>query len=271
MMGRLNLFVGAGLVGAWLVAVAVSSVYTPADPLSMDFSARLQAPAEGSLMGTDQYGRDLYSRVLAASRISFGVSFATVVFAMTLGAVIGALAGYVGGLTDRIVVMCLDALMAFPPLLLVLMFLSVVGPSVPAVVLALGVGYTPTAARVMRGTVLSIREVEYVEASRVLGGSDAWTLWRHVLPNAVSPLTVLATSMFATVLLLESALSFLGLGVPPPAATWGGLLADGRQFLSQAPWLCIFPGLVISLALLGVNLLGDALRDRLDPHQRDAV
>lgn len=266
---RLNLYVGVTLVGLWGLMALIGAFITPYDPLVMQFDARLSAPAIDHWMGTDQYGRDLFSRVLSASAVSLLVSAITVSIAMVLGGLIGGVAGYTGGNTDRIIVVLLDAVMAFPPLLLVLIFLSIAGPSTIAVVLALGIAFTPTAARVMRSTVLSIRETEYVEASRVLGGGDLWTLWRHVLPNCVSPLTVLATSMFATVLLLESALSFLGLGVPPPAATWGSLLADSRQFLAQAPWLSIFPGIVISLALLGVNMLGDALRDHLDPHQHE--
>jgi len=191
-----------------------------------------------------------------------------VAVALALGTFIGTLAGYAGGYVDRAIVVVLDAVMAFPPLLLVLVLISVLGPSAGGVVVALGIAFTPTVARVVRGTLFSLKEKEFVEASVVLGRGHSWIVWRHLLPNCVSPLTVLATSMLATALLLESALSFLGLGVPPPAATWGGLLADGRMFLSQAPWMSIFPGLVISLALLGVNLLGDAVRDLLDPRLR---
>lgn len=267
--GRLNLLLGGALVGAWLVMALVGTFLTPYDPLKMHFDALLSGPGADYLLGTDQYGRDLFSRLLAAASVSFFVSAITVCFALVAGMLLGAVAGYVGGAVDRSIMMVIEAIMAFPPLLLVLIFLSIAGPSTISVVLALGIAFTPTAVRVTRAAVLSVRESEYVEASRVLGGGDAWTLWRHIAPNCVSPLTVMATSMFATVLLLESALSFLGLGVPPPQATWGGLLADSRQFLGQAPWLSIFPGLMITLALLGINLLGDALRDEFDPKQRE--
>ncbi len=270
MRPRFNLYLGASLVGVWVLVALIGLAVTPYDPLDMNFDTRLSPPTFHYWMGTDQYGRDLFSRVLSASSISLIISLVTVLIAMSVGCVIGAIAGYLGGIVDRVVVVCLDAIMAFPPLLLVLIFLSVAGPSASAIIWALGAAFVPTAARVMRSTVLSIRETEYIEACCVVGSHDTWILWRHVLPNCVSPLTVLATSMFATVLLLESALSFLGLGVPPPRATWGALLADSRPFLGQAPWLSIFPGIAISLALLGVNMLGDALRDYLDPQQRQA-
>lgn len=260
-----------GLIGgatlAFFVALALVGVfYTPFDPLAIDLGQRLQPPSAEHWLGTDRYGRDLFSRIAAASRISLGVSAAVVVIATLGGVLLGAAAGYLGGLADRLIMVLLEAIMAFPGLLLVLVFLSVIGPSTWGVIVALGLAFLPTCARVVRSTVLSLRRKEFVEASRVLGNGDGWTVWRHVLPNTVSPVTVIATSLFASALLLESALSFLGLGVPPPAATWGGLLADSRQLLAQAPWLGIFPGLAISLALLGINLLGDALRDLLDPH-----
>jgi len=258
-------WIGVGLIGVAVFSVLAGFIYLPHDPLSLDLDHRLQSPSAGFWLGTDQYGRDLFSRLLAAGQLSIGVSAATVAVAVLLGTLIGAIAGYLGGWTDRTLVMVLDAVMAFPRLLLVLAFLSVMGPSVGAVVVALGIAFTPTVARVVRSTVLSLRRREFVEASRVLGNGGVYTLVCHVLPNCLSPLIVTATTLFATALLLESALSFLGLGVPPPRATWGGLLADSRPFIAQAPWLSIFPGLAISVVLLGGNLLGDALRDALDP------
>ena len=260
----------AGLALASLVSLAGIAGFAigPEATEAMDFGSRLAAPSPEHWLGTDQYGRDIMRRILAASPISVGVSLATVVIALFSGTLIGMTAGYAGGLIDRGIIVCLDAVMAFPALLLVLVFISVLGTSAVSVVIALGLAFTPTTARVVRATVLSLKQKEFVEASVILGRGRAWIVFRHLLPNCVSPLTVLATSMLATALLLESALSFLGLGVPPPAATWGGLLADGRIYLSQAPWMSVFPGLVISLALLGVNLLGDALRDLLDPRTR---
>lgn len=263
----------AGLVLVSLVSLAGIAGFAigPEAAEAMDFGSRLAAPSSEHWLGTDQYGRDIMSRLLAASPISVGVSLATVVIALLLGTLIGTLAGVAGGLTDRGIIVCLDAVMAFPALLLVLVVISVLGTSAVSVVLALGLAFTPVAARVVRATVLSLKQKEFVEASLILGRGRAWIVFRHLLPNCVSPLSVLATSMLATALLLESALSFLGLGVPPPAATWGGLLADSRLYLTQAPWMSLFPGLVISMALLGVNLLGDALRDRLDPRTRPDI
>lgn len=256
------------IVAVVLVAGLAGLAVNPTDTEAMDFDARLEAPSMQHWFGTDQFGRDILIRMLAASPISIGVSVATVMLAVVLGTVIGMIAGYAGGVVDRIIIVVLDAVMAFPALLLVLVLISVLGPSAAGVVIALGIAFTPMAARVVRATVLTLKQREFVEAAVVLGRGRTWIVFRHLLPNCVSPMTILATSMLATALLLESALSFLGLGVPPPAATWGGLLADGRTFLSQAPWMSIFPGLIISIALLGVNLLGDALRDVLDPRLR---
>ncbi|MBT0585172.1 ABC transporter permease [Alteromonas oceanisediminis] len=264
-MKKLNLAIGSVLCSIWLLMTLISLIYTPYDPLFMHLDSRLSAPNPEFLLGTDQYGRDLLSRLLAASSVSFIVCASTTLIAIIIGGAIGAMAGYKSGIFDRLVVMVLDAVMAFPPLLLVLLFLSVAGPSLPSIIIALAIAYIPTAARVMRSAVLSIREKEYVEACLVLGQPTFTILGKHILPNTLSPMIVLATSMFATVLLIESALSFLGLGVAPPAATWGGLLADSRQYLGVAPWLSIVPGVVISLTLLGISMLGDALRDVLDP------
>jgi len=192
----------------------------------------------------------------------------TVTFAIVVGTAIGTLTGFVRGWTDRIIMAFNNALLAFPGLLLALGLLAVVGANKYGIILALGLAYTPSVTRIVRGTVLSLREKEFIESSRVLGNSELYTMFRHVLPNCVAPLTVLATSMFGWVILAESALSFLGLGVPPPAPTWGNMLAAARPFMAQASYLSILPGLAIALALLGINLLGDAVRDRLDPRMR---
>ena len=205
---------------------------------------------------------------MAAAATSVWISLVTVAAAVTGGTIIGLLTGYLRGWTDRILMAFNDALLAFPGILLALGLLAVIGANKYGIILALGLAYTPSVARIVRGAVLSLREKEFVEASRVMGNSEIFTMVRHILPNCVAPLTVLATSMFGWVLLSESALSFLGLGVPPPAPTWGNMLASSRSFIAQAVWLGIFPGLCISLTLLGINLLGDAVRDRLDPRMR---
>lgn len=246
----------------------MGAVWTPYDPLGLNFKLRLAGPSAAHWLGTDEFGRDVLSRLLTGAATSFWISLLTVALAVTAGTLIGILTGYFRGWVDRIVMTFNDALLAFPGILLALGLLAIVGANKYGIILALGLAYTPTVVRIVRGNVLSLREREFIEASRVMGNSNAYTMGRHILPNCVAPLTVLATSMFGWVLLAESALSFLGLGVPPPAPTWGNMLASGRPFISQAVWLAIFPGLCISLTLLGINLLGDALRDKLDPRMR---
>ena len=262
---RANAILGGLLVGAVVTLALAAQVYTPHDPLALDFAARLAPPSAEHWLGTDQLGRDVLSRLMAAASVSVTVSTATVAFALTLGVLVGAVSGYYGGWLDRLVMTATDAFMALPGLLLALGLMAVLGQTMWGVILALGLAYSPSVIRVVRSTVLSIREREYVEASRAMGNGDAFTLLRHVIPNCISPLTVLATAFFALALLAESALSFLGLGVPPPYPSWGGMLADARSFFTVAPWLAVFPGVAISCALLGINLLGDALRDRFDP------
>ncbi len=263
-----NALLGSVIVGGLIIAAAVGAVWTPYDPLAIDFKARLAAPGAAHWLGTDEFGRDVLSRLMAGATTSAWISLLTVISAIVAGTAIGVFTGYVRGWADRAIMACNDALLAFPGILLALGLLAVVGANPYGIILALGLAYTPSVTRIVRGTVLGLREKEFIEASRVLGNSESYTMWRHILPNCVAPLTVLATSMFGWVLLAESALSFLGLGVPPPAPTWGNMLSAARPFLEQAAWLGIFPGLCISLTLLGINLLGDAVRDRLDPRMR---
>ncbi len=265
LFSRYNALGGLVLITVLLIMAVVGAIYTPYDPLKLDFHARLQGPSLAHFFGTDQLGRDVFSRVLSATGVTATISILTVLFASTLGTVIGAISGYIGGRLDRIVMIVMDALLAFPGILLALGIMAVIGPNKYGIVVALGLAYLPGVVRVIRGTVLSIREKEYVEASFMTGNSELYTVLRHIIPNCVTPLTVISTAMLGSALLSESALSFLGLGVPPPAPTWGGMLADGRQFMDVAPWLSIFPGIAISFALLGINLFGDALRDRFDP------
>ena len=199
---------------------------------------------------------------------SVWISLLTVLFALIIGTTLGVVTGFVRGWLDRIVMAFINALLAFPGLLLALALLAVFGANQYGIILALGLAYTPSVTRIVRGTVLSLREKEFIESSRVLGNSELYTMVRHILPNCIAPLTVLATSMFGWVILAESALSFLGLGVPPPAPTWGNMLAEARPFMAQATYLSIFPGLCIALTLLGINFLGDAVRDLLDPRMK---
>jgi peptide/nickel transport system permease protein len=265
MRPRANTLIGGALMTLLLVTAVTAALWTPFDPLRVNLRARLQPPSALYWLGTDEFGRDVLSRVMAGASASVIIALCTVVLAVGVGLMVGCLAGYLRGWTDRIIMAVNDALLAFPGILLALSVMIVVGANKLGLVLALGLAYTPSVARVVRGTVLSIREKEYIEASRVIGNSELYSMLRHVLPNAVAPVAVLATSMFGWVLLAESALSFLGLGVPPPAPTWGNMLAASRPFTETAVWLSIAPGLCIALTLLGINLLGDSLRDRLDP------
>jgi peptide/nickel transport system permease protein len=265
MRPRANTLIGGALMTLLLVTAVTAALWTPFDPLRVNLRARLQPPSALYWLGTDEFGRDVLSRVMAGASASVIIALCTVVLAVGVGLMVGCLAGYLRGWTDRIIMAVNDALLAFPGILLALSVMIVVGANKLSLVLALGLAYTPSVARVVRGTVLSIREKEYIEASRVIGNSELYSMLRHVLPNAVAPVAVLATSMFGWVLLAESALSFLGLGAPPPAPTWGNMLAASRPFMETAVWLSIAPGLCIALTLLGINLLGDSLRDRLDP------
>ncbi|MGK6311465.1 ABC transporter permease [Neorhizobium sp. DT-125] len=256
-----------GTIVALLVVLALfGPTAAPYDPLKLDLLARLKAPGTaGHLLGTDEFGRDILSRLIYGARTSAWIAFATVAFAIAFGTMFGIVAGFYRGWVDRLLMMVNDALLAFPGLLLALGIMAVTGASREAIVVALGLAYMPAVVRVVRASVMSIREREYIEASFVMGNTELTTMVRHVLPNCVAPVTVLATTMFGWVILSESALSFLGLGVPPPAPSWGNMLATARPFITQAPYLIVLPGLCIAFTLLGINMLGDAVRDWLDP------
>ncbi len=266
---RFNGLFGGAMVALLVLVAIIGPWLAPYDPLKLDLMARLQAPSAMHVLGTDEFGRDILSRLIYGARTSAWIAFSTVAFAIMLGVVFGVLAGFLRGWTDRILMMFNDAFLAFPGLLLALGFMAVFGASRNGIIVALGLAYMPVVVRVVRGTVMSIREREFVEASRVMGNSEIITMMRHVLPNCIAPITVLATTMFGWIILSESALSFLGLGVPPPAPSWGNMLSTARPYISQAPHLIILPGLCISVTLLAVNMLGDAVRDWLDPKMQD--
>jgi peptide/nickel transport system permease protein len=260
--------IGVGLIVLLVLTVLLGLLWTPYDPIAIDLAHPLQSPSLGHWLGTDQFGRDVLSRAMIGARISAGVALETVVAAVVCGTALGLLTGYQRGWTDRLIMISCDAALAFPPILLALALVAIMGPSRHSVMLALSIAYVPVVTRVVRGSVLSIREGEFIQASVLCGDSTLYTLWRHVLPNAMAPIVVLATSLFGWVVLYESALSFLGVGVPPPAPTWGNMLADSRPYMETASWLSVVPGLCIVATLLGINLLGDALRDWLDPRER---
>jgi peptide/nickel transport system permease protein len=248
------------LVGALAPLIAVS-------PTRMDVAARLTAPGAAHWFGTDDMGRDVWSRLTHGARLSLLVGLAVVGLAFAAGLVAGLLAGYFRRL-DNPIMRVMDGLMAFPAIILAIALMASLGPSVANVIVALGVVYSPRVARVVRGSVLVVRETAYVEAARALGVSDLTLIRRHVVPNILSPVVVQASFVFAAAVLTEAALSFLGVGVPPYVPSWGNSLAEGRLYLQQAPWLVLCPGAAIMVTVLGLNLVGDAVRDVLDPRIR---
>lgn len=265
----LGAIIGVVLVGAVLLAALAGSLHTPFDPIEINADNRLAAPSLVHWLGTDEWGRDITSRLLAGAVVSVTIGLLTSLLATFAGTLIGAAAGYLGGWLDRIVIAVMDALLAFPSLIMALGIVAVFSGSQWAVVAALSFAYMPSVVRVVRASVLTLRRKDFIDASIVMGNSRSFTLGRHILPNTLGLVSVLATSLFGWALLAESALSFLGLGVPPPAPSWGGMLADSRNYFEDAPWLALAPGFAISLTLLGINLLGDALRDHFDPRTRN--
>ncbi len=258
-----------------MVIVILTAVFaaalSPFDPLEQDISQRLKEPgwqdARGRthLLGTDHLGRDILARIIYGSRIALMVGLSAVLISGFLGMAIGLISGYFGGRVDDFFMRLADIQLAFPFILLAIAVIGVLGPSLRNIIVVIGVSSWVVYARVVRGEVLSIREREFVQAAIALGSLDWRILVRHVLPNAFTPWLVVATLDMARVIVIESALSFLGLGVQPPTPTWGGMLADGRVYLSTAWWLATFPGLAILITVLGINLFGDGLRDTLDP------
>jgi peptide/nickel transport system permease protein len=262
---------GAIVVAAVIATALAAPWLSPFDPIAQDIGNRLKAPgwrdAAGGLhpLGTDHLGRDLLARVIFGAQPALLVASAAVLISGVLGMVAGLVGGYFGGRVDDVLMRLADVQLAFPFILLAIAVIGVLGPSLLTIIAVIGVSSWVVYARVVRGAVLTLREREFVQAARALGGGDGRIVVRHILPNAFAPWLVVATLDMARVIVIESALSFLGLGVQPPAATWGGMLADGRVYITTAWWLATFPGLAILVTVLGINLLGDGLRDTLDP------
>jgi len=262
---------GLAVVALVVLTAVLAGLVSPFDPLEQDIGQRLKEPGwvdeQGRVhpLGTDHLGRDILARIIHGSRIALSVGLAAVMVSGLLGMTIGLVAGYFGGRVDDFFMRLADIQLAFPFILLAIAVIGVLGPSLRNIIIVIGVSSWVVYARVVRGEVLSIREREFVQAAVALGSRDGRILLRHVLPNTLTPWLVVATLDMARVIVIESALSFLGLGVQPPTPTWGGMLADGRVYLSTAWWLATFPGLAILITVLGINLFGDGLRDTLDP------
>jgi peptide/nickel transport system permease protein len=261
-----------GFIMVLIVFTAIfANVLQTHDPIATNAAATLAPPSAAHWLGTDHLGRDIYSRILHGARVSLLVGLGSTLVASLLGGIIGLLSGYVGGKTDLVVQRVMDILQGLPLLVLALVMAAALGPSIPNVILAISIPIMPRAARVIRSSVLSIREFQYIEAARSLGLTHLRIAFRHILPNTIGPFIVLGTAQLGSAILTEAALSFLGLGVPEPYPSWGRMLSvSAAEYAQKAPWLVLFPGIAISLAVFGSNLLGDALRDTLDPRLRGA-
>ncbi len=264
--------VGIALIVIFVLFALFAPWIAPRDPAFINLPVRLQGPSHTHWFGTDELGRDILSRVIYGARISMLVGSCVVLTSLALGLIIGSIAGYYGGAIDRFVnVVLMNAFLSFPGILLAIAFVAFRGPGIFNLVLALSLGGWVGYARLVRGQVLAAREREFVEAARALGASDARIIVRHILPNIIQPVIVQAAIGMAGAILAEATMSFLGLGVPPPTASWGTMLNDGRAHLFDAPHLVLFPALAVMLAVLSFNFIGDALRDYLDPHSRIEV
>lgn len=260
------LVVTGSIIILLLAVVAVfGPLLAPFSATGMDFSARFAPPSLTHPFGTDDFGRDVLSRVLYGAAVSFKVAFIAVGISGTLGVLLGLLAGFLGRWADELIMRIMDILFAFPAVLLAITIMAILGRGVGNAMVAIAIVYVPIFARVTRGAVISVRGREYVTAARAMGQGQLRIMLRHVLPNSLGPIIVQTSLSLAFAILAEAALSFFGLGTQPPAPSWGRMLSEGRSFLQQAPWMGIFPGLAIMVSVLGFNLLGDGLRDVLDP------
>ncbi|MBN2396493.1 MAG: ABC transporter permease [Candidatus Atribacteria bacterium] len=268
-MYRNNLFfaIGTTICIVWILIAIFANVITPFDPLGQDLVARLKPPNQTHLLGTDRLGRDILSRVIVGAKLSVSAGLITVILAGTLGSIYGGIAGYVGGIVDDIMMRIAEMVLAFPALILAMVIGVVLGPSLYNTLLALVIVAWPTYARIMRSAVISVKENDYVEASRALGASNFRILVKEILPNTIGLVVIIATLDIGNQILFFSTLSFLGLGTPPPTPEWGAMVADGMDNFMQW-WICTFPGLAILSMAIGANFIGDGIRDFLDPKLR---
>lgn len=256
---------GTVLVGLFLTIATIGPYIAPYDPTQFDFNARLLPPSSSHFFGTDEYGRDVFSRVITGARISFLLSLYSTVFSISLGTVLGLVAGYYGGWIDETVMRLMDALLSIPSLLLGLIIVAGLGTGLTNVMLAVGLVYSPRVARVVRGQVLAVKEEEFVLAAKSQGESGVYIMLREILPNVVGPLSVEGSIRMGFAILLQTSLSYLGMGFSPPTPDWGLMISEARYHIYDAPWVIGFPAVAISLTILGFNLFGDGLRMALDP------
>ena len=265
---HVTFMLGALVTALLLATAAVSVVYTPKDPLAMSSGARLQGPSPAHPFGTDHYGRDLLSRVMTGAVTSIAVGVIAVSIGALVGITIGVLSGYVGGWVDETLMRLIDAVQGFPAILAALLFSAVFAPGIGVGMTAIGVSFVPAFARLTRASFLALRTREFVVSAAALGAGDARLVLRHIMPNTLPPLLVQASLAIAGAIIAEAALSFLGLGQQPPSPSWGSMLNSAQRFIAQAPWMAFWPGFAIFFAVLSFNLLGDGLRDALDPRHK---
>lgn len=257
--------VGAAVIVGLLLVALLAPMLTPHDPTAMNPAHRLQAPGKDYPLGTDQFGRDQLTRLLYGARTSLSIGLITTGIAATFGIALGVLAGFVGGAVDRAVTMLMDIVFSFPAILLAVAIVAMMGPSLPNVMIAIGIVNIPVFGRIVRAATLSVSSMAYVEAAVALGNRRWAIVFRHILPNVLAPIMVQASLTFAFAILSEAGLSFIGLGAQPPTPSWGLMLREGRMYLNRAPWLAVWPGLFTMVTVLAFNLVGDGLRDTLDP------
>ena len=261
---RLGL-IGGGVLCMLLLMALLAPVLAPYDPLAQDLYQRLQPPSTDHWFGTDDFGRDILSRIVYGSRISLRIGLIAISLALTGGTLFGLVAGYRGGMVDMLIMRSMDLMLAFPSILLAIAIVAVIGPGIENAILAVSIVLVPQFARLVRSSVLTVREATYVEAARALGATESRLLFYSILPNCTAPLIVQTTLGMGTAILDAAGLSFLGLGAQPPVPEWGAMLSGGRELLLRAPWVMTFPGLAIFAVVLGLDLFGDGLRDALDP------
>ncbi len=261
--------IGLFIVGLYLFTAIIGPYLAPHDPIAQDLGKTFLSPSAQHLMGCDEFGRDIFSRIIHGARVSLIIQFNSVVIALIVGVALGAIGGYFGGLADEVIMRIMDIMLAFPGMLLALAIVAMLGPNLVNLIVAIGIYSVPQFARVTRGSVISVKKNEYVTAAQAIGESDFSVITRYVLPNALSPIIVQTTLRMATVLLTAAGLGFLGLGVQPPTPEWGTMLSGARMYLRTAPFVAVFPGLAIMVVVLGFNFFGDGLQDALNPRLKE--